>query len=115
MKLTTQIFYDFVADYFFDKIGLTATAHFQYFNSSGDEFDTPIPYEFTRVGGNITPTSFISQLDGGNSGVIRLYLKKNLIPVPESGLNFILGFGSSIFGNNAQQEANLILGINGTF
>ncbi|MCI0450110.1 MAG: hypothetical protein L0Y79_10080 [Chlorobi bacterium] len=86
--------------------------HFQYFKGSGDEFDRAIPYRFSRMNGNITPTGFITILEGGSSGTIRIYLNQNFY---KSKFSFTLGYGISLFGKNAQGEANLIMGISGKF
>jgi hypothetical protein len=110
-----HLIYDFVFEYKF-KFGLQPSLQFQYFKSSGDEFDTPIPVEFTRnSGGEIAPVNFIDKLEGGSSGTIRIYLKQNFEKITGSKFNVVLGFGTSIFGKNAQQEANLLFGVLGYF
>jgi hypothetical protein len=111
IKLANHLIFDFAADYT-AKFGLNAALHFQYFKGSGDKFDSDIPYSFSKVNGNITPTEFISGLDGGSSGVIRIYLKQDFY---KSKFSFTLGYGISVFGKNSQGEANLIMGLTGRF
>lgn len=114
VKFGTQFVYDFVLDYF-TKVGFSASAQFQFFNSSGDEFDKDVPYYFTRVGNVITPTEFITKIDGGSSGIVRLYLKQDFQKNSNSNFSFTLGFGQSVIGKNSPQEANLFFGMTGTF
>lgn len=109
-----QFILDFLINYNFD-FGLQPMLQFQYFNSSGDDFDTPVPVQFGRVNGAITPVNFFTSLEGVYSGVIRLYLKQKFEMITGSKFDFNLGFGSSIFGNNAQQEVNLFFGITGYY
>ena len=113
-ETANQFIVDFVANYNFS-FGLTPMLQFQYFNSSGDQFDTPVPLEFQRVNGVITPVKFLTSLEGGYSGVLRLYLRQSFEKLTGSKFDFNLGFGSSIFGNNAQQEVNLFFGITGYY
>ncbi len=111
---STILFCDFVTEYV-TAFGLNAKLHFQYFNNSGDEFESPIPFELGKENGTIVPVGFISKLDGGNSGVLRIYLQQDLGGNIPNGYTFTLGYGLSLFGTNAQQEANLILGFKGSF
>ena len=111
VKTGHHIILDIVADYAAE-FGLNAALHFQYFKSSGDEFDRDIPYRFSKVTGSITPTGFFTFLEGGGSGIIRIYLIQNFY---KSKFSFTLGYGISLFGKNAQEEANLIMGITGKF
>lgn len=113
-KSANQFSIDFLVDYSF-KFGLKPLLQFQYFNSSGDEFDTPVPVLFERVNNVITPVDFITSLEGGYSGVLRIYLKQSFEKLTGSKFDFNLGYGSSIFGNNAQQEVNLFFGITGYY
>ena len=113
-ETANQFIVDFVANYNFS-FGLTPMLQFQYFNSSGDQFDTPVPLEFQRVNGVITPVKFLTSLEGGYSGVLRLYLRQSFEKLTGSKFDFNLGFGSSIFGNNSQQEVNLFFGITGYY
>ncbi|MDQ3020650.1 MAG: hypothetical protein M3R36_08780 [Bacteroidota bacterium] len=113
-KSANQFIFDFLVNYNF-KFGLQPMLQFQYFNSSGDEFDTPVPVQFGRVNNLITPVNFITSLEGGYSGVLRIYLKQNFEKLTGSKFDFNLGFGTSVFGNNAQQEANLFFGITGYY
>jgi hypothetical protein len=114
VKMGTQFVYDLVLDYM-TRIGFSGSLQFQYFNSPGDEFNTGIPYYFTRVNNNITPVEFITKIDGGHTGTMRLYLKQDFNKISNSNFSFILGFGQSIFGKNSPQEANLLFGLTGTF
>ncbi|MGH2574241.1 MAG: hypothetical protein ACRDFC_00925 [Ignavibacteria bacterium] len=110
----SQIIADGVFDYI-TKIGFSATLHFQYFNSTGDKFDKEIPFEFARVNGNITAIKFINELDGGSIGIIRIYLNQNFEKIAGAKFDFTLGYGQSLFGKNAQGEANILMGIRGYF
>lgn len=114
IKAGSLVFADFVADYFF-KFGLDASLQFQYFYSSGDKFDQSIPVKMARVNGSIEPVGYLSELEGGYSGTIRLYLTQDFAKISKSNFSFTLGFGSSVFGSNAQGEANIILGLIGIF
>ncbi len=111
VKTGNHLIVDFIADYT-AWFGLNAALHFQYFKGSGDEFDRGIPYQFSKVNGNITPTEFITTLKGGSSGIIRIYLKQNF---NKSKFSFTLGYGISVFGKNTQGETNLIIGLTGKF
>ncbi len=111
VKFGSHLILNFVADYT-AKFGLNAALHFQYFRGSGDKFESNIPYKFSIVNGNITPTEFITSLEGGNSGVIRVYLKQDFY---KSKFSFTLGYGLSIFGKNSQGEVNLVMGLTGRF
>lgn len=107
--------YDFVFEYKF-KFGLQPSLQFQYFKGSGDEFDNSVPVEFRRnTGGEITPVNFTDKLEGGSSGLIRIYVKQNFEKIAGAKFSVILGYGRSVFGKNAQQEANLLFGIVGYF
>lgn len=114
VKMGTQLIFDLVVDYF-TKIGFSSSVHFQYFNSSGEEYDREIPVAFARVNGNITPVGSIQRISGGSQGILRLYLKQDFEKLSKSRFSFVLGYGTSVFGKNSPQEANLILGITGSF
>lgn len=115
VKPGSHFIYDFVFEYKFI-FGLQPSFQFQYFKGSGDEFDNPVPVEFTRnTGGEIVPVNFTDKLDGGSSGMIRVYVKQNFEKITGSKFNVIIGYGTSVFGKNAQQEANLLFGIVGYF
>lgn len=89
---------------------------FQYFKGSGDEFDTPVPLEFKRnSNGDIAPVNFLTELKGGSTGIIRLYVRQNFEKIADAKFDLTLGFGTSVFGKNAQQEANLLFGLTGYF
>ena len=113
-ETANQFIVDFIINYNFS-FGLTPMLQFQYFNSSGDEFDTPVPVEFGRLNGVITPLKYFTSLEGGYSGIMRLYLRQSFEKLTGSKFDFNLGFGSSIFGSNAQQEVNLFFGITGYY
>lgn len=114
IKSGSLLFADFVADYFF-KSGTALSMQFQYFSSSGNKFESNVPVQFEKVNGVITPVEFITDLEGGHSGTIRLYVNQEFAKTSKTNFSFSLGFGQTIFGKNAQGEANIILGLVGNF
>jgi len=115
VKSGYHFLYDFLINYNFD-FGLQPMLQFQYFKGSGDEFDTPVPLEFKRnSSGDIAPVNFLTELKGGSSGIIRLYVRQNFEKIANAKFDLTLGFGTSVFGKNAQQEANLLFGLTGYF
>lgn len=115
VKAGYHFIYDFIANYSFS-FGFQPSIQFQYFKSSGDEFDNSIPLEFDRnKNGDITPVKYFTKLDGGNSGFLRLYVKQNFEKITGSKFDLTLGYGTSLFGKNSQQEANLLFGLTGYF
>jgi len=114
IKAGYHFIYDFIASYEF-KFGLKPALQFQYFKGSGDEFGSNVPAEFRKINSVITPVNFLTKLDGGNTGTVRIYLKQSFEKLTGSKFDAFLGFGASIFGKNSQGETNLFFGINGYY
>ncbi len=114
VKFGYHFIYDFLVNYDFD-FGLQPMVHFQYFKGSGDEFDRPVPFEFTKNSGVIFAIRSLTELEGGNSGTLRIFLKQNFQKLVKSKFDLILGFGTSVFGKNAQGETNVLFGLTGYF
>lgn len=114
VKTGYHFIYDFLVNYNFD-FGLQPIVQFQYFRSSGDEFDRAVPLEFRKLSGIILPVRALTELEGGNSGTLRIYVKQNFQKLVKSKFDLTLGYGTSIFGKNSQGETNVFFGITGYF
>jgi len=115
VKAGYHFIYDFILSYKLN-FGLQPSVQFQYFKSSGDKFDREVPLEFRKNEIQIiTPVRFFTELEGGNIGLFRIYLKQNFEKLTRSRFDLTLGFGTSLFGKNSQGEANLSFALTGYF